>query len=78
MLEVLEWYAPWARIDAGLKLELLLWLASIVAAVYIYLRVIVFDRPWLPLDFARDDDGAAGSSSGGATPAPRHPPDSSR
>ena len=58
MLDFLEWYFPWSRVDSALKLELVVWIISVLFAVWVYVRAIIFDKPWLPLRFARpaDDD----------------------
>ena len=56
MFDFLEWYFPWSRIDGGLKLELVLWFASVAAAILIYLRTIVLGKPWLILPVASDVD----------------------
>ena len=56
MLDFLEWYFPWSRIDGGLKVELIIWFVSVFFAVCVYVRAIIFDKQWLPLKFARQAD----------------------
>jgi len=55
MLDFLEWYFPWSRIDLALKIEIALWFISVGAAIYIYIRTVVLNKPWLPMRFARTD-----------------------
>jgi hypothetical protein len=50
MLDVLEWYFPWSRIDPVLKLQLLVWLAVVSVAFVIPIRTLLFKRPWLPMN----------------------------
>lgn len=47
MPPVIEWYFPWARIDAVLKAELLVWLLAVGAAWWIFWRAVIRGRPWL-------------------------------
>lgn len=42
-----DWYFPWSRIDAVLRLALLVWLAVVGASWWIFWRSIVRGRPWL-------------------------------
>jgi len=44
---MLEWYIPWDRIDWGLKIQLLLWIAAIVLSYWVFWRTLVRKRPWL-------------------------------
>ena len=48
-MDMLEWYFPWTRIDALLKIELLIWLASVGASLWVAYRSLVLKRPWLPM-----------------------------
>ena len=64
MLDFLEWYFPWSRIDNGLKLQLVIWIASVVFAVWVYVRSIIFHKQWLPLKFARDGNADEPESAG--------------
>jgi hypothetical protein len=55
MFDFIDWYFPWAYIDSGLKLQLLVWFASILAGVIIFIRTILFKKPWLTLHWLRQD-----------------------
>lgn len=73
---MVEWYIPWAQIDWGLRIQLLLWLAAIALSYWIFWRSLVRKRPWLilhecnnqrrPTDGSESGPGHAGD---GAAPA---------
>jgi hypothetical protein len=44
---MIEWYIPWNQIDAGLKVQLVLWIAAVALSYWIFWRSLVRRRPWL-------------------------------
>jgi hypothetical protein len=44
---MIDWYFPWGRIDWVLRLQLIVWLASVVIAYWISWRYLIAKRPWL-------------------------------
>ena len=44
---MLDWYIPWDRIDWGLRLQMLIWLAAILCSYWICWRTLIRKRPWL-------------------------------
>ncbi len=44
---MIEWYFPWSSIDWVLKLQLLIWSASIACSYWIAWRTVIRKRPWL-------------------------------
>jgi len=49
MADWIYWYAPWQDLDLLLRIELLIWVATLVVALLMWFRVVVLKRPWLRL-----------------------------
>jgi hypothetical protein len=47
MLDFVEWYFPWSRLDMELRIGLVLWLTVVAAACWIYWRTVIAGKPWL-------------------------------
>jgi hypothetical protein len=47
MLDFVEWYFPWSRIDMVLRIGLVFWLTVVAASCWIYWRAVIAGKPWL-------------------------------
>jgi hypothetical protein len=47
MLDFVEWYFPWSRLDMVLRIQLVIWLTVVAASCWIYWRTVIAEKPWL-------------------------------
>jgi hypothetical protein len=47
MLELVEWYFPWSRLDMVLRIGLVIWVTVVAASCWIYWRTVITGKPWL-------------------------------
>jgi hypothetical protein len=44
---MLEWYIPWDLIDPILRVEMVIWLGSVLLSYWVFYRAVVMKKPWL-------------------------------